>query len=97
MIPYVLPQIKYLTFLCHQIWPSEKAIQQIVNIPILFLSGLRDELVPPSHMRQLYELAQTRATKQWKVFNNGTHNDTVLQPNYFSTIEKFLKKEIIKE
>jgi len=97
VIPHVLPLIKYLAFLCHQVWPSEKAIQQIVNVPILFLSGLCDELVPPSHMRQLYELSQTRATKQWKDFDNGTHNDTTFQPGYFETIEDFIKKEVLKE
>jgi abhydrolase domain-containing protein 13 len=86
-----------LAFLCHQIWPSEKSIQQIVNVPILFLSGLRDELVPPSHMRQLYELSQTRTTKQWKDFSNGTHNDTFTQFGYYDTIEDFIKKEVIKE
>ncbi|GES92345.1 alpha/beta hydrolase protein [Rhizophagus clarus] len=53
LIPHVFPIIKHLSFLCHQIWPSEKSIQQIVNVPILFLSGLIDELVPPSHMRQI--------------------------------------------
>ncbi|RIA94604.1 Alpha/Beta hydrolase protein [Glomus cerebriforme] len=97
LIPHLFPQIKYLTFLCHQIWPSENAIRQIVNVPILFLSGLSDELVPPPHMRQLYELSQTRATKQWKDFRNGTHNDTVFQHGYYDTIEDFIKKEVIKE
>ncbi|CAG8589914.1 10467_t:CDS:2 [Funneliformis caledonium] len=97
VIPYVLPQIRYLTFLCHQIWPSEQSIQQIVNIPILFLSGLRDELVPPSHMRQLYELSQTRATKLWKEFSDGTHNDTIIQFGYFDAIQNFIKKYVIKE
>ena len=92
-----MPQIKYVTFLCHQIWPSEKSIQQVVNTPILFLSGLRDELVPPSHMRQLYELSQTRAIKLWKEFSNGTHNDTVMQSGYFDTIEDFIRKYVIKE
>ncbi|POG79335.1 Alpha/Beta hydrolase protein [Rhizophagus irregularis DAOM 181602=DAOM 197198] len=96
LIPHVFPLIKYLAFLCHQVWPSEKAIQQIVNVPVLFLSGLNDELVPPSHMRQLYELSQTR-TKHWKGFNDGTHNETVFQPSYYDTIEDFIKKEVLKE
>jgi fermentation-respiration switch protein FrsA (DUF1100 family) len=96
LIPHVFPIIKYLAFLCHQVWPSEKAIQQIVNVPVLFLSGLVDELVPPSHMRQLYELSQTKV-KYWKGFDDGTHNETVLQPGYFDAIEDFIKKEVLKE
>lgn len=40
------PPAKFLTRLCHQIWPSEDALPKIVDIPILFLSGLRDEIIP---------------------------------------------------
>jgi hypothetical protein len=42
----VIPAAKYLTPLCHQVWPSEEMIPQITNVPILFLSGLQDEIVP---------------------------------------------------
>jgi hypothetical protein len=32
--------------LCHQIWPSESIIHSITEVPVLFLSGLKDEIVP---------------------------------------------------
>jgi len=32
--------------LCHQIWPSESIIPSITEVPVLFLSGLKDEIVP---------------------------------------------------
>ncbi|CAG8444151.1 14352_t:CDS:2 [Ambispora leptoticha] len=95
LIPHVLPQLKHFTFLCHQNWPSEIAIRQIVNTPILFLTGAKDELVPPEHMRQLYELAETRGGKVWKEFVNGTHNDTVIQPGYFETIGEFIENRVM--
>lgn len=41
-----LPPAKYLAPFCHQVWPSEDTLPQITNVPILFLSGLRDEIVP---------------------------------------------------
>lgn len=41
-----MPVAKYLTPLCHQIWPSEKVMPTIKNIAMLFLSGLKDEIVP---------------------------------------------------
>lgn len=41
-----MPIAKYLAPLCHQVWPSEEMIPKIKNIPVLFLSGLRDEIVP---------------------------------------------------
>lgn len=41
-----MPALKLLTPLCHQIWPSETMLPQIEDMPILFLSGLKDEIVP---------------------------------------------------
>lgn len=46
MIPKAVPIAKYLTPLCHEYWRSEEMIPQITDVPILFLSGLRDEIVP---------------------------------------------------
>ena len=45
LIPSVIPPAKYLTILCHQIWPSDSVIPSI-KVPTLFLSGLKDEIVP---------------------------------------------------
>lgn len=91
-----MPFLKHFTFLCHQQWPSEKSIRHIVKIPILFLAGAKDELVPPSHMIQLNELSDTRANKTWKGFPNGMHNDTCMQPGYFTAIREFLESYILK-
>lgn len=46
MIPSVMPAAKYLTPLCHEYWKSEDQLPKITDIPILFLSGLQDEIVP---------------------------------------------------
>ena len=40
------PPAKYIAWLCHQYWPSEDILPQITEVPILFISGLRDEIVP---------------------------------------------------
>ncbi|KAI8827132.1 Alpha/Beta hydrolase protein [Fimicolochytrium jonesii] len=59
IVPAVIPAAKYLTFLCHQIWDSETAIQTIPSkMPILLLSGGNDELIPPTHMAQLCNVAR---------------------------------------
>jgi abhydrolase domain-containing protein 13 len=42
----ILPPAKYLAMLCHQIWPSNEVLPRIRDVPVLFLSGLRDEIVP---------------------------------------------------
>ena len=47
LTPYsVFPPAKYITRLCTQIWPSDETLPQITDIPVLFLSGLKDEIVP---------------------------------------------------
>ncbi|KAL0939128.1 uncharacterized protein CTRU02_205738 [Colletotrichum truncatum] len=89
LIPSVLPPAKYLTLLCHQVWPSESVIPSITSVPILFLSGLQDEIVPPRHMRQLYELSAA-PTKIWKPLPAGDHNSSVLEEGYFEAISDFL-------
>ena len=45
LIPSIIPPAKYLAYLCHQVWPSDSLIPSI-KVPILFLSGLQDEIVP---------------------------------------------------
>lgn len=32
--------------MCHQYWNSEEVLPEITKIPILFMSGLKDEIVP---------------------------------------------------
>lgn len=40
------PPARYLVGLCHQYWPSEDILPKIRDVPILFISGLKDEIVP---------------------------------------------------
>jgi abhydrolase domain-containing protein 13 len=61
------------------------------NVPTLFLSGRRDELIPPLHMQQLYDLSQSDL-KEIVMFEHGTHNDTCIQPGYFEAIKQFYQK-----
>jgi len=60
-----------------------------VTNQILFLSGQKDELVPPTMMQTLYETC-TSSKKQMHYFPNGTHNNTWIEYGYFKTIYKFL-------
>ena len=85
-----------MTLLCHQIWNSEKAILKVKDTPALFLSGSKDELIPPIHMKVLYKALQSVTKKDdgacqvdFVTFENGTHNDTCMQAGYFEAIEEF--------
>ncbi|OAL53192.1 BEM46 family protein-like protein [Pyrenochaeta sp. DS3sAY3a] len=94
LIPSAFPPARFLAPLCHQIWPSEETLPQITKIPILFLSGLKDEIVPPSHMSKLFQVC--RAPKIWKELPNGSHNDTVAEPRYFQYIDDFLSEFVTR-
>lgn len=67
--------------------------------PILFLSGLRDEMVPPLHMQMLYAKAAARNKGCTFVdFPNGMHMDTWLAGGdlYWKTVQSFLQKNVIQ-
>ncbi|KAI9796150.1 MAG: hypothetical protein M1833_006488 [Piccolia ochrophora] len=95
MIPSAFPPAKYLARLCHQVWPSESTLPSIQGIPVLFLSGLKDEIVPPAHMKQLYQICRAQR-KIWRTLPNGTHNDTMLQENYFLYVTEFMDEVFTK-
>ena len=42
----VIPPAKYIARFCHQYWPSKEVLPSITEVPILFISGLKDEIVP---------------------------------------------------
>lgn len=46
MIPSAIPVAKWLTPFCHEYWRSEVMMPKITAVPVLFLSGLQDEIVP---------------------------------------------------
>nr|KMM69643.1 abhydrolase domain-containing protein 13 [Coccidioides posadasii RMSCC 3488] len=94
LIPSVFPAAKYMTRLCHQQWASEDMLPKIQDIPILFLSGLKDEIIPASHMAELYKICRAK-TKIWRTFPNGSHNDTVAEPGYFEHIYSFVVDEVL--
>lgn len=95
LIPTVMPPARYLTPLCHQRWDSEITLGSVTkkDIPILFLSGGRDEIVPASMMKDLHDLCPTK--KIWKEFPSGDHNSTVAEPGYFDAIWDFLVQEVL--
>ncbi|KAI6044601.1 Alpha/Beta hydrolase protein [Pisolithus marmoratus] len=60
-IPHAIPILSPFTFLCHQKWDSASKLPLIPReTPILMLSGERDEVVPPQHMQELWEIASRR-------------------------------------
>lgn len=98
LIPSVMPPARYISMFCHQRWASDEIMPTLPvdGPPILFLSGLKDEIVPPIMMRTLHDLCSLKR-KSWQAFPNGDHNSTVSEPSYFDAIWEFLSESVLKE
>lgn len=94
LIPSVMPFLSPVTFLCHQTWESEATMQRLSTMekrmPILLLAGAQDELVPPTHMKGLYNIVKDNPKVVWREFPNGTHNDTCVQEGYWNNVATFV-------
>ncbi|KAJ8750775.1 hypothetical protein K2173_015956 [Erythroxylum novogranatense] len=87
---------RILNFLVRSPWSTIDVIGQVKQ-PILFLSGLRDEMVPPSHMQLLYAKAAAHNKECIFVeFPTGMHMDTWIAggDHYWQTIQQFLEKHV---
>lgn len=62
----------------------------MLRVPILFVSGLGDNLVPPRMMNELHSRCGSEI-KQIIQIPNGTHNETWTMSGYYRNIGLFLK------
>lgn len=93
-VPHIFPFLKYFTSFVHQTWDLELLVPLIpAKIPVLLLSGRKDEIVPPSHMDKIFELLKSDDKAMHK-FENSKHNDTVMQPGYWVLIQNFIRDKI---
>jgi fermentation-respiration switch protein FrsA (DUF1100 family) len=54
-----IPGLYYLApLLCSEKWRSINLMPKLTRLPILFLAGERDEVIPAIHMQQLYASAE---------------------------------------
>jgi len=92
LVDHIFPLLTILKDYILRLEWSTKTRIPLATCPILFLSGLQDEVVPPSMMRQLYSVARS-STKKIVTFPGGSHNETWLQcqDSYILAISTFLK------
>lgn len=79
---------------------------KLTRLPILFLAGEQDEVIPAVHMKELYTSAQNASeirgfiiswdllTVVWKSWPYGMHNTTCIQTGYFENIGEFVKRNV---
>jgi fermentation-respiration switch protein FrsA (DUF1100 family) len=93
LVPFVIPMLRYFTFLCTEKWWSLNRIRLIERIPVLFLVGDRDELIPPFMSKKLFDAVKT-TKKEIVTIQGGMHNDTCIKPDYWTHLIAFWKKQI---
>lgn len=94
MVDVLMPYVRFFKNLILRIgWHNDERIQK-VRQPVLFISGLADELVPPAHMSQLYKLARRSKHRELFTVATGTHNDTMIKGGYmyFARFRDFVQK-----
>jgi len=90
-----IPGLYYLApLLCTEKWRSIDLMPKLTRLPILFLAGDADEVIPAVHMRQLYSIAQKSSGKVWKSWPGAMHNSTCIQPGYFQKIGSFMAEHV---
>ena len=61
------PYLGHLSWAVHQRWNSAARIKHISrDVPICMMSGLSDTVVPPKHLKGLWEIAQGRGVEKGK-------------------------------
>ena len=96
MVDAVMPKLAPLkSFILRNYWPSISRIRS-VHAPLFFISGAKDELVPPFHMHLLKEGARSAAFVDFFEVPLGDHNTTwkVAGPAYEDRIRSFIDRAL---
>eukprot|EP00600_Ochromonadales_sp_CCMP1393_P003049 CAMPEP_0174988760 /NCGR_PEP_ID=MMETSP0004_2-20121128/20317_1 /TAXON_ID=420556 /ORGANISM="Ochromonas sp., Strain CCMP1393" /LENGTH=432 /DNA_ID=CAMNT_0016242037 /DNA_START=31 /DNA_END=1329 /DNA_ORIENTATION=+ len=94
MVDVIMPFLSRIKqFVLFMEWHSHVKITGL-TMPFLFISGDSDQLVPPRHMRELYELAAKCSFKEFYSVLGGTHNDTfeLAGMEYYHRLRDFIKQ-----
>lgn len=78
-----------LELIVHQRFESIKKVGRL-QVPVLYLHGTDDRLVPPEMSRDLF--SQTASAKQLKFINGGGHNNSAVVggDEYLQAVENFI-------
>jgi len=88
-----IPKYRFfpLDLIVHQRFDSINKVSRL-KVPVLYLHGTEDRLVPPEMSRELYR--HTASAKQLKFINGGGHNNSaaVGGDEYLNAVRNFVEK-----
>jgi abhydrolase domain-containing protein 13 len=93
MVDHLMPLVAPLKDLILRIGWNSNRLAPLLTTPILYLAGAKDQLVPHSHMLELYQQSQISSRlARIHIVESGTHNETWMQGGkaYWESIQRFL-------
>ncbi|CAJ1935401.1 unnamed protein product [Cylindrotheca closterium] len=92
MVDQLMPMIAPLKSLVLRIGWNSCDIVPKLTLPVLYLAGRRDELVPHSHMLDLFKATTKSRLPKIHIIKRGTHNETWLKGGqaYWDAIKSFM-------
>ena len=97
MVDQIFPFLKAIKpYVLRLDWNSQLIASTLIQTPILYLAGAKDELVPHQHMQILYQNSLVVAgnpNTNIHVIPNGRHNDSWGGSDYWSAIRQFLAQK----
>jgi hypothetical protein len=95
MVDHLMPYLSLIKPWVLRIrWDSYKIAPKL-RTPVLYLAGRNDELVPHSHMLELYQLSMKFSLlTRMHIVEDGMHNDTFLKGGmkYWEAMNQFMKE-----
>jgi len=85
----LMPFLGPFTWAIRDRWNNVQRIKDL-TVPILFISGRNDELVPPMQMEKLHAAAEKSVMRRIAKIARGEHNDTWLQSSYIGHFRQFV-------
>jgi pimeloyl-ACP methyl ester carboxylesterase len=95
MVDQLMPMVAPFKALILRIGWNSYEIAPTLKTPILYLAGAADQLVPHSHMLELFKASGKSSTcARLHVVKKGTHNETWLQggQRYWDTMLSFMNE-----
>lgn len=96
MVDQLMPIIAPLKSLVLRIGWNSCDIVPKLTLPVLYLAGKSDELVPHNHMLELLQLTTKSRLPRIHVIKRGTHNETWLKGGqaYWDAIKDFMAEAL---
>jgi pimeloyl-ACP methyl ester carboxylesterase len=88
LMPYLAP---FKALVLRLDWNSEKIVPRL-EMPVFYIAGAKDSLVPHPHMLKLYKMTTRSRLVRLHVVPDGTHNETWVQggQEYWDAFARFL-------